>query len=217
MRVRSERVRPRARPSRGRRGVLALGVLVLLSLAFLVGLTVARQWAWSRPQEAQLRKETRQALAGRARLEAQRLPQTSQIEKKLTFYRTLTAPPAPAPPSPVPEARDGNARLTAPKSGHGSAAGEVPASAPAPDGREPAPDQGWTVQVAAYGSPEPAAALERSLAASGYAAFVVPVTREDGTVRYRVRVGSYPSRGEAKKVSERLKAELALAPFVARR
>jgi len=197
--------------------VLALAGLVLLTLTFLFGLAVARQWAWSPPQEAQLRKQTRQALAGRERLKAQGLPQMSQIQEKLTFYRTLTAPPASAPPSPVPEARDANARSTAPKSGHGSAAGEVPASAPALEGRGPAPDQGWTVQVAAYGSPEPAAALERSLTASGYAAFVVPVIREDGTVRYRVRVGSYPSRGEAEKVSERLKAELAFAPFVARR
>jgi len=82
----------------------------------------------------------------------------------------------------------------------------------APDGRAPA--HSWTVQVAAYRSAESAAVLQSSLAASGYDAYVVPSAGEDGTVRYRVRVGSYLSRSEAEKIAERLRSERAVAAFV---
>jgi cell division protein FtsN len=70
------------------------------------------------------------------------------------------------------------------------------------------------VQVGAYRAREPAEEFRRSLSAAGYDAYVTAVSTDDGTVRYRVRVGSFSSRSDAEKTASRLKAERSLNPFV---
>lgn len=214
MTARSARFRPRARPGPGRRAGFALACLLVLSLTFLFGLLVGRQWARSYRGEAEVEKGKRVALAGRTASEDLGRRQ-AEIQEKLTFYRTLTAPLTPSPPRPSPTPRDSNAQATGAGNlledrGHSGGL----ANAPPPDGRGQSPGQAWTVQVAAYGSQDPADALQRSLAAAGYDAYVVPFTGEDGKIRYRVRVGSYPNRDEARNASERLRAERAVAPLI---
>lgn len=197
MTVRSGRVRPRASSGAGRRGGFALACLFVLLATFLLGMLAGRQWARSYRPGMEVEKGKRPVLAGRAAAEDRSRPRPSEIQEKLTFYHTLTAPLAAPPSRHSPNPRDANQ-----------------ASSPAPDSQGPTPGQSWTVQVAAYLSPGPADALQRSLAESGYDAYVVQFTGEDGKVRYRVRVGSYPNRGEAQKVSERVRAERAFAPLI---
>ena len=204
------RSRLKARSSRGQRGLRVLACLVILSLTFVVGVLVGRQSARSHPQQADWERGKRAALANRGELEDREVGRQSQIQEKLTFYHTLTAPLASPPGTrasgaggPVPKLRDAKTGAAEAESGREDAAkSEVQASTGAPESRTPA----WTVQVAAFRSLEPAEALQRALAASGYDAHVTPSTGEEGTARYRVRVGSYPSRSEAEKVVERLRA-----------
>lgn len=214
MTAESGRFRFKDRSSRGQRGLRVLTCLVILSLTFAVGVLVGRQSARSHPQQVDWEKGKRAALAHRGGLEEREVRRQSQIQEKLTFYHTLTAPLASTPGTraegvggPVPKPRDARTGVAEAESGRGDVTkSEIQASAGAPETRGPAPGQIWAVQVAAFRSLEPAEALQRSLAASGYDAYVTPSTGEDGTVRYRVRVGSYPSRSEAEKVVERLRA-----------
>lgn len=204
MTARNGRVRPRTGTGPGRRGGFVLACLLVLLLTFILGMVAGRQWTRSHRQGTEVAKSKRPALAGRAAAEDRGRPRPSEIQEKLTFYHTLTAPLAAPPSRPSPNPRDANAGV----------AGAGQASSPATDGKGPPPGLPWTVQVAAYVSPGPAEALQRSLVESGYDAYVVQFTGEDGKVRYRVRVGSYPSRGEAQKVSERLRVERAVAPLI---
>ena len=60
----------------------------------------------------------------------------------------------------------------------------------------------WSVQVAAYDSPEAAGRMAQGLVARGLAA------RVDGTKRpFRVRIGKYPTRADAVKMAQALKAQ----------
>lgn len=135
------------------------------------------------------------------RLEA-RVPKPSPgIQEKLTFYRTLTAPLASMPPP----KRNGGPEGVAP--------GKGPTGGSESDGQI----KGWTIQVAAFGAREPATALRHSLATEGFDAYLSSVTREDGTILYRVRVGNYATRDAALQVSARLRRTRTLDPFVAPR
>lgn len=208
----SARLRPRHRRTRGPVALLILTCLAILSLTFLVGVLVGRQWGRTHPQAAEVEKGKRAPLAARQALDDRELRRPLQIQEKLTFYHTLTAP-LPSAQRPTPAPRDPKAGVNDADAGHtDSAKREDAARAGAPDGRLPA--QSWTVQVAAYRSADSAATLQGSLAASGYDAYVVPSPGEDGVVRYRVRVGNYPSRSEAEKIAERLRSERAVASFV---
>ncbi len=182
----------------GQFAVLALTCLVLLSLTFFLGFLAGRQWARGQQREARGEQDKQAVLAGRVPApkawvgikdrEAGRLP---QIQERLTFYHTLTAPPASAPTSPALKAPDASATL-----------------------KEPEKERAWTLQVGAYRSRSQAAALQRALAASGYDAYLATVTGQDGAIHYRVRVGTYPTRAEAEQVSERLRAERSLAALI---
>jgi len=209
MTARSGKLRPRAHLPRRQLAVLVLMCVVMGSLTFLSGLLVGRHWARTHPQESEAGKDRRPALARGGGLKDRELGRPPQIQEKLTFYHTLTAPLPSTPPRPASKPPDARTRITGAENEQG---GAVKSEAPL-DG-VPTRGQPWTVQVAAYRSRDQAVALQRSLADAGYDTYVTSVTGQDGTVRYRVRVGSYPSRGEADKVSERLRAERALAPLI---
>jgi cell division septation protein DedD len=210
--------RPRAHPRRGGQfAVLALTCLVLLSLSFLLGFLVGRRWAGSQQREAQVEKET--VLAGGRSTKGWELRRLPQIQERLTFYQTLTAPPGSTPPNLASKAPDGRAPVKETEkeqelSGkRGAPAGASSGSSTAL-GAVPAQGQPWTLQVAAYRRQTQAAALQRSLIASGYDAYLTMVSGPDGTVHYRVRVGNYPTRAAAEKVSEQLRAERSLVSLV---
>jgi hypothetical protein len=125
----------------------------------------------------------------------------AQIQEKLTFFHTLSAPLAAGPP-PVAEARP----RTVPA---------APGASPTPSRqrRPPSASEAYTVQVAALTTREQADALRERL---GEGAYVIEL---DGASpgRYRVRVGMFGSRAEADAVAARLRADHSLTPFVTAR
>ena len=74
---------------------------------------------------------------------------------------------------------------------------------------------GFVVQVAALRDRTEADALVRRLSGKGYSAFVVnPVPGRPPV--YKVQVGRFADRGEAVRISARLKAEEQFSPWVTR-
>ena len=78
------------------------------------------------------------------------------------------------------------------------------------------PGNGWVAQVQTFGSLSDAEALAGRLKAQGYRTFVA--LNESGLpgARYRVRIGKYPTRGEAVAVGEKLQREERFKPWVTR-
>lgn len=113
------------------------------------------------------------------------------------------ATPAPEKPASAPE-------KTAPPPAS-SAAGEV---APIRPGAKPAPPSpsGIALQVGAFSSRDNAQTLVGTLKSKGYPAFLVAVPQAKAS--FAVRVGPFPNRAEADKVSARLTREEGYSPFV---
>lgn len=202
----------RAVRGRGKRGggtlsgllfVLACGVV--LTLTFTLGMLVGRQWARSTASAGLAGDRVAaggEAPAGEGRTRVRRLSERDrddaapQIQEKLTFYQTLTAPLTNGPPPPklpaVPPPR--------------------PDPAPAAAKSGPRPGGAYTVQVAAFKSRDQADRLREKLGSDAYVS-------EGGATgaRFRVRVGAYPARAEAEAAMARLRAEHAFAGYVTRK
>jgi cell division septation protein DedD len=67
-------------------------------------------------------------------------------------------------------------------------------------------DAGWTVQVNATTSQQQASDLAKSLKAKGYDAYMLPVPMQ-GQMWYRVRVGRFTTKDQAKTMEQRLKSD----------
>lgn len=206
---------------------LALGgaVLVILGLTFALGLLVGRQWArqtasvMAAPSVSEAARKAAAAPPARrggiaADVMADRAPEPAE---KLTFYQTLTEP-LDAPGAPRPESRPVAVRApAAPSAAPAPAVVALPpaagkASPPAPSSVPSA--SVWTVQVGAYKTRRQADDTRQHLAASGLDAYVASVAAKSGQARFRVRVGTYPSREEAAAAAERIRAERSLTTFV---
>jgi DedD protein len=116
--------------------------------------------------------------------------------------RTLKAPEATPTPRPARPVRAPTALATRPG---------PPQLAVAPAPVEP---EAWTVQVSAFRSRALAEELRVRLVARGFDSYIFPSITEDGRPRYRVRVGSYPSRNDAERVVAELRSERGLNPLV---
>ena len=204
----------RAVRGRGKRGggtlsgllfVLACGVV--LALTFTLGMLVGRQWARSTASAGLAGDRVAaggEAPAGEGRTRVRRLSERDrddaapQIQEKLTFYQTLTAPLTNGPPPPklpaVPPPRPD------------------PAPEPAAAKSGTPPGGAYTVQVAAFKSRDQADRLREKLGSNAYVS-------EGGATgaRFRVRVGAYPARAEAEAAMARLRAEHALTGYVTRK
>lgn len=222
--------RSRSRSRLGGRQLLLLSAtgVIVLSLTFVLGVLVGRHWQGGPGLQGQTEKGKRSALTGGVR--ERETERAGQLQGKLTFYQTLTAPLEAAPSEPAkPPARAPELSRT-PGGGEASApakpseerraarSNEAPAAvgsetrAAPPDG--PAPRPRWTVQVAAYRTRELAEELQKSLRGVGHDAYVTAVAFDDGRVHYRVRVGSFADRSEAERTADRLRSERSLVPFV---
>ena len=193
------RLRGRRATGGGALVVFVTACLAVLALTFLLGVLVGRQWA-HRASADSARVAGAPASPG-ARFRARRLSEREaeepapQIQEKLTFYQTLTAPLTAGPPP----------QRTRAESARG---GPAPASAPARPGA--VADAGYTIQVAAFRSRAQADKLRETL---GGEAYVAEIGAGHGAP-FRVRVGSFASRAEAEARAVRLRAELSLGAFV---
>jgi cell division protein FtsN len=200
---------------RGRRGgsrtgtfFVLMGIVGVLSATFVAGLWTGRNWPVivGNPRSP----ASAEAPAVKSRPPGDR-PRPAEPLPALTFYQDLKAPltappppPKPAKPRPPELKREEPAKLVAP-----SAARAEPTLPPA---AEPGPR--FTVQVAAYNVKPLAEALRSTLTAAGHDARVV---ESEGGVRYRVQVGTFPTREAAREAAGRLAAERSLSTFVTTR
>ncbi|MBI2554835.1 MAG: SPOR domain-containing protein [Candidatus Rokubacteria bacterium] len=226
--------RPRRKSGgRGRRVFFLASVgLVILSLDFLLGVVAGQRWARSRPLQTSGEPAKKSSAPTRRALSDSDAVKPPQIQEKLTFYQTLTAPLGATPPppkaeTPKPEAKpreEASRERTAPTltRGYPDGTGTRPVPDAPPPGearREGTPplEPGYTVQVSAYRARPAAEEMERKLREAGFEAYVATINGDDGRTAYRVRVGSFATRGEAQRMAERLRSERGLSPFVTAR
>jgi cell division protein FtsN len=204
-------MRGQRRGSRTGTFLVLTGIVGVLTATFVAGVWTGQHWPVlvGNPRSPVAAAEpvvpARRVPAERPRAEA--LP-------ALTFYDELRAPLTPSPSPPAPRPR----RPARPPDARREAAAAVPApAAPGPGGSElPDPGTRFTIQVAAFGARTQAETLRATLASSGHEARVVESASETG-VRYRVQVGTFPSRDAAREAAARLGAERSLSTFVTTR
>jgi len=134
----------------------------------------------------------------------------SEVSPKTPVAEPETKPePKAEKPAPKPEPPPAKpAATTTPTTGATRAAASAAPAASAAGSRD------YFVQVAAVNTNNDAAPYVKKLAAKGYTARVVPPS--DGTVLYRVRVGTFKTRAEAQALADKVKKDLGITPYVNR-
>ncbi|MBN2106227.1 MAG: SPOR domain-containing protein [Deltaproteobacteria bacterium] len=72
----------------------------------------------------------------------------------------------------------------------------------------------YTLQLGSFQNNEVAAAFSSSLAAKGYASYIVQITVPDKGVVYRVRIGKYRSLEDAQKMAAELEKKEGISAFI---
>ena len=138
--------------------------------------------------------------------------QGGAAKEEMTFYNTLTKPTEAEPSAEQKPKESKPAEKTAKPESKES----KPQTKEAPPAPKPAPPvetaeskesgRGWTVQVNAFPDEKSAKTWVDRLKNKGYKAYVAEANAK-GKIWYRVRVGQYGTREEAKKVEEALKTK----------
>ncbi len=213
---------------------LVAGGAAVVCLVFTLGVVTGRHWV--RPSPDAVADPSRKAApAKRSALVEGDVERPRASGEKLTFYQTLTAPLGPGASSTKPlVAGRASAESSAPAarppvqeaaaSRDSGAAREASASRPtapaaAAEAAQPAPARsgsgGFNVQVGAFKNRQQADAVHRDLRTAGFEAFVTTLGTADGETRFRVRVGPFPSRAEAERTAQRMRAARSLPTYVA--
>jgi cell division septation protein DedD len=200
--------------------LLLLGFLIASGLIFLFGVWVGRDMAERRlAQEERVVRGVLPAAPTPASVEAEGSADKQFYESlKATAYAKLQqTPPRPVAgiPEPTPQAPVAAAPLPTPALVAAATPAKRPKPAAATTDDEWA-DAGWTVQVNATTSEAQAKELARTLKAKGYDAYTLQVPLR-GQVWFRVRVGKFSRKDEAKAMEERLKRDGMENAYVAAR
>jgi cell division septation protein DedD len=199
---------------------LVLAALMILTLTFTLGVLVGRQWG-ARPSPTVAGEAARKPVGltrrGLGEVEADR---PREMQEKLTFYQTLTAPLGPTGPSSRARAEDRSRPLAAAPPAPPTVPAMPPAAAPTSSVASPAgfptaaAASTWSVQVGAFKSRQQADGVQRRLTEAGFPAVLSTVALDDGQPRYRVRVGGPRSRGEAEQLAQQVRARLPVTTLV---
>jgi cell division septation protein DedD len=187
--------------SRGQLVVLAAGFLLSSVVIFSLGIVVGQ-----RIEERKLVQKE----GPLAKIPVQPLSKTAQRagasgREDITFYDVIAKPPGSEPADP---AKENSAGGDKPSGEQGAADRSDDKPAPPPEKiSAPAP---WTVQVNAFRQEADARNLGQKLTQKGYDAYVVPAEVRD-RIWYRVRVGRFATREEARVLQEELKSKEKLA------
>jgi DedD protein len=202
------RGRGRRAPSRLASLLFVIGCLGVLGVTFVAGVAAGR--LWPRGPSVQSVVAPKEPAPGRG---ADRTARPSEPAPALTFYQDLTAPLTAPPPTKAvkpgraekPDAAPKPERIALPEASIPAAT--TPASSPG----------AFTIQVGAYKAREPADALRARLAAAGHDAYVAEIDAS-GSVKYRVRVGSFATREAAQLAADKIVAgDRKLSAFVTAR
>jgi len=194
------------------------GCLGVLGATFGLGVMAGR--FWPRPQPAPsvaaAKEDAEHARPGEKTRPGDKTARPAEPGPALTFYQDLTAPLT-SPPPPAKPGKPGRAEKSE-RPGAAEAAPK-PDRAAMPEVSPPASSTpgAFTIQVGAYKAREPAEALRARLAAAGHAAYVAEID-SSGSVRYRVRIGSFATREAAQQAADKIVAgERKLSAFVTAR
>jgi DedD protein len=208
--------RGRRAPSRLASTLFVIGCLGVLGATFTAGVMAGRFWPRAHPAPGTAaEKETAPARPGDKTARAgDKSGRPAEPAPALTFYQDLTAPLTAPPPAKA--VKPGRAEK--PERPASLEAAPRPERTALPDAATPAATPGaFTIQVGAYKAREPAEALRARLAAAGHDAYVAEIDAS-GSVRYRVRVGSFATREAAQLAADKLvAAERKLSAFVTAR
>jgi cell division protein FtsN len=192
--------------------LILVGFVVVVGFVFLAGVLAGRHWPRLLPSLGGASAAARPEPDPRRVAQAERPP-----APVLSFYQDLRAPMTPEPlpprPRPSPLAAPEPASPETPKP---SARERDPVPAVASPQAAALPGQRFTVQVAAFRTRPQAETMRRTLVKGGYDAYVSEGQGPNGA-RYRVRVGTYPTRDDAQAAARRLAAERRLTTFVTAR
>lgn len=199
--------RGRHAPSRLASALFVVGCLGVLGATFMLGVMAGRFW----PHTPSAQTTTAAKAAPPAR-GGDRTARPAEPTPALTFYQDLTAPLTSPPPAKA--AKPGRAEKSEKTDAAPKPDRVTPPEAPGPAASSPT---AFTIQVGAYKAREPAEALRARLAAAGHEAYVAEIDAT-GTVRYRVRVGSFATREAAQRAADKVVAsERSLSAFVTAR
>jgi len=208
----------RRAPSRLASMLFVTGCLGVLGATFGLGVMAGR--FWPRPQPAPsvaaAKEDAEHARPGEKTRPGDKTARPAEPGPALTFYQDLTAPLT-SPPPPAKPGKPGRAEKSE-RPGAAEAAPK-PDRAAMPEVSPPASSTpgAFTIQVGAYKAREPAEALRARLAAAGHAAYVAEID-SSGSVRYRVRIGSFATREAARQAADKIVAgERKLSAFVTAR
>lgn len=120
--------------------------------------------------------------------------------------------PAASPSAPAPKAEAKAETKEAAKATTAEAKAPAKSATPTPaatttNDKKAAPAKGFLVQVGAYAKQESANAVKAKLTAGGHRVVMETIKAEDGTDRYRVRIGPFETREQALSVRDRAKTQ----------
>jgi cell division septation protein DedD len=193
--------------------LVLVGFVVVVGLVFVAGVLAGRHWPRLLPSLGAA-SASRGEPDARRTAERGRAPQPAPV---LSFYQDLRAPITadPLPPKPRPSR---TVRPEAPNPETPRPEPEPPRAIvpPRPATGPAMPERRFTIQVAAFKNRPQAETMRRGLVDGGYDAYVSESESSSGA-RYRVRVGTYPTRDDALQAAQRLAAERRVATFITAR
>jgi len=200
-----------AEESRGQYREFQLETRHLAAIVVLIAILCISSFLLGRWVERQAYRATTD---GGARSGASGSPTVEDVNKELTYFRTLeedapppkvqpSAAPGKAPPVRVEQKPEEVATSAAPEA---RASTTTPAAAP--------PTASIFIQVMATKDAAAAAALKSRLSSKGYPVGVSPGSGGAESGMRRVKVGPYSGRTEAEKVAKRLRAEEGLRTWI---
>jgi len=206
-------------------GLYLFAASVILALAFVLGMSVGVQWERKKAAVTASQPAPAKAPAPAPKPEVPVVPVAPPVAPPVTVPDTPPVaepaaqpePPAPAtarpgkkPPVTVEKPAKQADSLTFPK----VLTSNTKKTAPMTPEKKKAGASAYTVQVGAYNEKGAAQEFANKLKKKGYDARVETITGGKGGYVYKVRVGNYDTRDEAKAAAGKLESAEKLAPYV---
>ena len=203
----------RGDPDRHSFAFFVVGALVVIAVAFFIGLQVGR--VIEKNAAAKDRPAVRTVTQGPARDNGTGSGSPSEIRREISAFsdEAVRVPAVAAPPVPAPSAgedlRQTEKSTTFPEALSRKDPSPQPLVQEKPKAESPATSEGkFTLQAGAMKTREKAEAVRKRLEAAGYKAKVVHVSTRDRGEVYRVRVGPFDKRDAAVKAMKAIKSDL---------